>query len=85
VDSHIGSFESAQMEIMMHLSNCTLDIIGLAGFGYSFNAMSLTAGEPNELSAAFTAMMHAAQSSVVFAALEWPLPILRLLVRTDRS
>jgi hypothetical protein len=29
--------------------------------------------------------MYAAQSSVVFAALEWPLPILRLLVRTDRS
>jgi cytochrome P450 len=85
VDSHIGSFESAQMEIMTHLSNCTLDIIGLAGFGYSFNAMSLTAGEPNELSAAFTAMMHAAQSSVFFAALEWPLPILRRLVRTHRS
>jgi hypothetical protein len=79
LDSLIGPFESTSTNIVGHLSNCTLDIIGLAGFGYHFNALSLADGQ-NELSAAFSIALNAAQSSVALAALEWPFPVLRSLV-----
>lgn len=79
LDTVVTSSESVTVDIVRHLSNCTLDIIGLAGFGYDFNALSLTA-EPNELSVAFNDMFHALQDSLGISMLEWIFPILCSLV-----
>jgi hypothetical protein len=78
LDTVVGPSDSANMNIMTHLSNCTLDIIGLAGFGYSFNALSVDS-EPSELSTAFGEAFAASQGSG-YLMLEWPFPILRSLV-----
>jgi hypothetical protein len=70
-----------QIEALDFLSRCTLDIIGLAGFGYSFNALTSTAVEQNELSAAFKTIFDATQPGAsIFNALMALIPGFRLLV-----
>jgi hypothetical protein len=41
-----------KLNIVDGLSAATLDIIGLAGFGYAFDALARSADNPSELSAA---------------------------------
>ncbi|GLB35567.1 putative cytochrome p450 [Lyophyllum shimeji] len=49
---------TSRVEILSWLSRTTLDIIGLAGFNYSFDALNEN-HEMNELNAAFATLFHA--------------------------
>jgi hypothetical protein len=42
-----------RLNVCKDISHATLDMIGLAGFGYDFNALGRGAGDPDELSVAF--------------------------------
>lgn len=48
---------SARIDIQSGLTKMTLDVIGLAGFNYEFNALNPD-GKPNELNAAFEVMFE---------------------------
>jgi hypothetical protein len=73
--------EAAAVDVVPYLTRATMDIIGLAGFGYTFN--SLTHPEQtNELEAAFTAAFSAAQSAPILAMLNMLVPGFRRLVST---
>ena len=65
------------------LSRATLDIIGLGGFNYSFDALQ-QGEEANELSASFSQMFKGTQQtglSQIFRILKAFIPILSCLVR----
>ncbi|KAG1852910.1 cytochrome P450 [Suillus tomentosus] len=51
----VASEHAARMDIMPWLSKMTLDVIGLAGFNYEFDALNAT-DKPNELNQAFSVM-----------------------------
>jgi len=70
----------ANVEILSWLSRATLDIIGLAGFSYSFDALKL-GEESNELGYAFAQIFNSAKSASIFSILQSRIPILRLIVR----
>jgi hypothetical protein len=53
-----------------------LDIIGLAGFGYNFGALSRPADHPSELSTAFS-KMFGSNGPTLWGALEFYFPVLR--------
>jgi cytochrome P450 len=53
------STSAARLNAVADLSAATLDIIGLAGFDYAFNALSRLADNPDELSAAFAEVVRA--------------------------
>jgi cytochrome P450 len=74
----IGSQDTLEVNIEAHLSRCTLDIIGLAGFGYDFAALS--SGE-NELAAAFSTIFGAAQAPGALDMLAMLVPGFRHVVR----
>ena len=61
------------------LNKVTLDIIGLTGFGYDFDALHADDSQPNELYEAINKAMSAPRSFLGFIAPM--LPILRKLVR----
>jgi hypothetical protein len=54
----------ARLNAVSGLSAATLDIIGLAGFGYAFDALARPVDNPNELSAAFATMMAARRDAL---------------------
>jgi hypothetical protein len=56
--ARVPAGDGVTMNIIRPLSNCTLDIIGLAGFGYDFHALSLTQ-PPDELALAFKDLFEA--------------------------
>ncbi|WVO15485.1 hypothetical protein L204_103143 [Cryptococcus depauperatus] len=63
-----------KMDVMHFLAKTTLDIIGVAGFNYDFNALS----EPhNELSGAYMNMMQAGMDVTLFVILQSIIPILQ--------
>lgn len=68
-----------RIEVMSWLSRMTLDVIGLAGFNYEFNALS---SEPksNELNNAFSAIFRAGTSKGIIPVLRNLIPALRWLV-----
>ena len=70
----------AQVEILSWLSRATLDIIGLAGFSYSFDALKL-GEESNELGYAFAQIFNSAKSANIFSIIQARVPILQLIVR----
>ncbi len=51
--------EEAVLEVSRWYARVTLDIIGLTGFGYDFNALS---GEKNKLGEAFSGMLFVLHS-----------------------
>jgi hypothetical protein len=63
------------------LNRTTLDIIGLAGFGYEFN--SLADSEPTELNRALSTLFTSGAG--LFAALQSMIPPLRLVVRYEQG
>lgn len=72
--------ESAKVDMLSWLSRATLDMIGLAGFNYSFDAIKY-GEEGSELSAVFGAMFKSTtQPGVLQMLLAW-FPSLRALVR----
>jgi hypothetical protein len=78
--SDIGTAGQAQIDIASYLSRATLDIIGLAGFGYSFNALTSSLKEPNELSQAFKTVFRLTRSGGWLEDLMTLFPVLRNLI-----
>jgi hypothetical protein len=77
------SNDFVQIEAVDFISRCTLDIIGLAGFGYSFNALTSTEAEQNEFSAAFKTIFSSTQQGAsIINALMALMPGFRLLVNS---
>ena len=70
---------SARIEVLSWLSRAALDIIGLAGFGYQFNALSDT-DKPNELNKAFDTLFRAHTEITPMLMLQIFVPISRKLV-----
>jgi hypothetical protein len=69
---------SLTIDALHLLSLATLDIIGLAGFGYSFDAVSRPPDDPSELSAAVATMFRAGEMNF-WNVLQFLLPPLRYL------
>ncbi|KDQ21004.1 hypothetical protein BOTBODRAFT_51026 [Botryobasidium botryosum FD-172 SS1] len=82
IDSATAEVSGKKIDMFLWLSRVTLDIIGLAGFDYPFNALSQT-GEENALSAAFTAAFDTMNSTALSMVRLW-MPALRFLI-PDKS
>ncbi|KAF7339184.1 hypothetical protein MVEN_01995700 [Mycena venus] len=69
-----------RVDVFASLRKMTLDVIGEAGFKYQFNALDPN-GQPNDLEAAFTRLMHSpqAQRQAGMRLLQAEIPILGLL------
>ncbi|KAL4261304.1 Cytochrome P450 superfamily protein [Pleurotus pulmonarius] len=72
---------SARIDVLSWLSRMTLDVIGLAGFNYKFDAL---VGEPNELNQAFSTIFQASTKFEVFPLLQAFFPPFRL-IKTQRD
>jgi hypothetical protein len=66
--------------VLSDLSKVTLDIIGLAGFDYTFNALSRADDDPDELNAAFDALFSISQGVTVWGVLQHFFPFLYYVV-----
>ncbi|KAG8215243.1 cytochrome P450 [Butyriboletus roseoflavus] len=66
------------LEVMSWLSRMTLDVIGLAGFNYEFDALNANE-KPNELNTAFATMVAAGQRLSILPILQAWFPLFRLL------
>ncbi|KAK7028653.1 cytochrome P450 [Favolaschia claudopus] len=63
--------DSMRVDVLSWLNKTTLDIIGLAGFDYTFN--SLNSSQPTELAAAFSATTRATSALSLFDIIRaWP-------------
>ncbi|KAI0712911.1 cytochrome P450 [Fomitopsis betulina] len=71
---------SVQLDVVNGLNNMTLDVIGLAGFNYEFNALN-PENKPNELRHAFDDMLRAVSGEGLstFSLLHNYFPILRFI------
>lgn len=74
---------SVRIDALTCLNRTTLDIIGLAGFGYSFDTLSSGIGEEatNEMDLAFRRLFSAAQGQTISNILSMLFPFLRHVVR----
>ena len=65
--------------MLFGLGRMTLDVIGLAGFNYEFNALKVKE-KPNELNAAFKTIFQGSTSLPVFDTIRMFVPPLRIIV-----
>ncbi|EED78315.1 predicted protein [Postia placenta Mad-698-R] len=72
------SGEPARINVLNGLNKMTLDVIGLAGFNYDFDALNID-GKPNELNQAFSVMFRSLESFSMFSLLKAFIPALRLI------
>lgn len=79
----VASEHATRIDIMPWLSKMTLDVIGLAGFNYEFDALNAT-DKPNELNQAFTVMFSAGQQLSILPILKAWIPLLRW-IPSDRD
>lgn len=79
----VDSEHTTRIDIMPWLSKMTLDVIGLAGFNYEFNALNAT-DKPNELNQAFSVMFSAGQQMSIVGILKSRFPFLRW-IPSDRD
>lgn len=79
----VASEHAARIDIMPWLSKMTLDVIGLAGFNYEFDALNAT-NKPNELNQAFSVMFSAGQQLSIIPILKAWIPLLRW-IPSDRD
>jgi cytochrome P450 len=79
----VVSEHTTRIDIMPWLSKMTLDVIGLAGFNYEFNALNAT-DKPNELNQAFSVMFSAGQQMSIIPILKAWIPLLRW-IPSDRD
>lgn len=70
---------SVHLNVLRWLSRTTLDIIGLAGFDYNFNATNPDA-KKDAMSAAFQTAFQSGQAFTWFTLLQNRFPILRMIV-----
>lgn len=73
-----------RIDVLSGLSKMTLDVIGLAGFNYPFDALN-ESGQPSELNQAFNTVFEATSSFELFALLKVLFPPLRIFVRIRRT
>lgn len=74
------------VEMYSWLAKATLDVIGLAGFDYSFDSLKSSADAPNELSQAFASLLRRAEVINMWTVLTTYVPILRILpVKQERE
>lgn len=66
-----------KIDMMKYLGQCTLDVIGVAGFDYDFNSLGSTS---NELADAFREMFQVGQEITPFVILQNFVPIFELVV-----
>jgi cytochrome P450 len=71
---------TARVDMLSLLSSTTLDIIGLAGFNYEFNALK---NENTDLSLAFDSILRTTNSFPIFQVLKEQFPFLRPILRFD--
>lgn len=71
--------EVVRLDVLTWISKTTLDIIGLAGFNYAFNALDPN-GRVDELSEAFSDIFSASHNSRFLNMLQAFIPPLRLIV-----
>ena len=72
--------DGTRIDALAWLGRATLDIIGLAGFGYAFNSLT---DESNELALAFAAVFTTARKFRVMTILQAWFPILRGFVSSS--
>jgi hypothetical protein len=77
--TQLGEKETVDLDVVDWLSRCTLDIIGLAGFGYAFDALA-GSGAPNELLSAFSTIFGASSPSALVTMLNLVIPGFRHVV-----
>lgn len=80
VVSPTAQSSSQKVDLVPWLARATLDVIGLAGFLYSFGSLSASKGSPNELSEAFALMARRAETVGLWTILTTFIPILRIIV-----
>ncbi|KAF9239085.1 cytochrome P450 [Melanogaster broomeanus] len=78
-----ANITGARIDIMPWLSRMTLDVIGLAGFNYNFDALNANE-KPNELNEAFSTMFNVSQRFSMLPFLQAWIPPLRL-IPSDRA
>jgi hypothetical protein len=75
----------AEVEALEWLSRCTLDVIGLTGFGYAFDALANGGTKPNELQRAFAVVFGEEDENPLMQLLEAVVPLVRYLVTLTYS
>jgi len=68
------------VDVVSWMSKATLDIIGVAGFNYSFNSLTTEIGK-DELSKAFSAVFSASFRVTIIAAVRAMVPSLRPILK----
>ncbi|KIO34086.1 hypothetical protein M407DRAFT_16999 [Tulasnella calospora MUT 4182] len=71
-----------EIDVLVWLTRATLDVIGLAGFGYEFD--TLANGEKNELVRAFMELFSPNQGASVIGLLALWVPVLRWIGKRER-
>jgi len=79
-----SSAESTKIDVLSGLTSMTLDVIGLAGFNYKFNALNET-NEKNELNEAFETMFRSETSLSIRGVLAGTFPRIARLIPTERG
>ncbi|KDQ25794.1 hypothetical protein PLEOSDRAFT_1046114 [Pleurotus ostreatus PC15] len=74
---------TGRIDVLSWLSRMTLDVIGLAGFNYTFDALNENA-TPNELNQAFSTIFHSGTNNRTIMVLRVISPVFRYL-RTSRD
>ncbi|KAF8452196.1 cytochrome P450 [Boletus edulis BED1] len=70
-----GTIADTRIDVVPWFTRVTLDIIGLTGFNYDFDALEAS-GQPNELSEAFSTLFSASQSITILDVLQALFPVL---------
>ncbi|KAF8451154.1 cytochrome P450 [Boletus edulis BED1] len=78
-----GTTTGARIDIIPWLSRMALDVIGLAGFNYNFDALNANE-KPNELNEAFATVNEVMQKLTTLSILEARFPLFRILP-SDRA
>lgn len=65
---------TSRVDIYFYITRATLDMVGLAGFNYSFNALD---DQADELAEAYAACMHPPEKPTLKHLLRYHFPILR--------
>ncbi|KAF7308128.1 Cytochrome P450 [Mycena chlorophos] len=70
-----------EVEVLSGLRQMTLDVIGLAGFGYDFDALQLKSNKSSELNDVFTELFHSPKANLygLVRVAQGTIPVLSLL------
>lgn len=77
-----GVSPSAKVDMLAYLTQATLDIIGLAGFGYNFDALY---DRQTDMSEAIDAVLHSPGGIPVIQLLKMQIPLFRYIFLFDKG